>query len=177
MKKRTKKSTNKLGTATTLRACMVKTGLPLNAIKSAQAGACVAFKANGRIDCDELIEFIANHPPTDTDAPDYFTERALSMRADRKLKEQKLKEREKLVVPVADVTRVWRTITISAKMKMNSATAELASLLAMRLALSNEQTAIVRELHSKLMRRVQSELHQQKFGPITCPHCEKEIEK
>src|ERR1043166_4699121 len=53
----------RIGTAVSMKACAALTGLTFRAVQAAKDAGCPAIKQNGRVDCDALIKWLANHPP------------------------------------------------------------------------------------------------------------------
>src|ERR1043166_9463372 len=60
-KKHTKKQPRSV-LAKSMRAAESLTGLPPHVIQNAKSNGCQAFKANGTVNCDELLEFVAIQP-------------------------------------------------------------------------------------------------------------------
>jgi hypothetical protein len=176
MSKKSNLKTTKIGIATTVKAAMAMTHLPIGAIKSAQAAGSKAFKANGRIDCDMLMDDVAQLPAVaTTQGVDYFTEKALAMRAERMLRESKLRERERDLLPRAEVERVIRTTIIAAKMKFYQAEDTIPVEAGMKLALTDEQRIKLRQIIHAHHLRALTELFRNELGPIICPLCKGEL--
>ena len=157
----------KLGTAKNIGAAVSITGLSETLIRLARDKGCQAIRANGNIQCDELIDYIAAKPELRRIAeaiPDYKLEKALDLRESRLLKEQRrLKLAEKLVT-AEEVIREWTRYIFAAKNKLRQAESALAAEAGMRLGLSSEQVAVIKEIHRTHSRRILNELHQGKWG-------------
>jgi hypothetical protein len=176
MKKRSKgKAEKKPILAKTLRAAVALTKLPAHVVQAAKSAGCQAFKSNGTVNCEELLAFVATQPEAQKDVPNYFVERALDLRANRLLKEQKLREREKLVVPLEDVKRTWRTMVIAAKTKFYQCESTIPAEAGMKLGLSSEVQATIRTVIHAHHHRALTELFRNDLGPIVCPLCKGEI--
>jgi phage terminase Nu1 subunit (DNA packaging protein) len=83
----------RIGTAVSMKACAALTGLTFRAVQAAKDAGCPAIKQNGRVDCDALIKWLANHPQVLEGAGlqvNSDVEQALKIRADRMLREHKL---------------------------------------------------------------------------------------
>jgi hypothetical protein len=173
MKKPLKKSI-KLGIATTMKAAVSITGLPIEILKTLQANGSKAFKANGRVDCDMALEE-ASHLPQSPSSANYHVEQALKMRADRMLREQLYQERAKELWPRVEVKRVWFRNVIAAKTKIYSAENTIAVEAGMKLGLLPVQIVLLREIIAKHLRPAISELHQGELGKVECPECKKEV--
>lgn len=60
-------------------------------VKRARDSGCDAWEANGRIDCDELEEWLEENPPPSAEGiPVILIEDALAAKASREMKEEKL---------------------------------------------------------------------------------------
>jgi hypothetical protein len=171
---KSKPKSKKIGIATTLAAAATITGLSATTIQACKAAGCRAFQANGRIDCDALIEFAATLPDTG-DAPDYALERAKKMRADRMLKEQQFKERDKMLWPIEKVRLGWARNVIACKTKMITAENSVSVEAGMRLNLTNQQMTTIKEIHIQHNRAALKELFNGEWGKVECPACKKEI--
>ncbi len=164
----------KLGIVNTLVAASSKTGLSIAIIQAAKAAGCSAFTASGRIDCDKLKEF-AEKMPVDPDAVNFYDEKALNVQADRRLKEQKLLERQKLVWPIEKIRAAWTRNVIAAKSKMQAAENSIAVEAALRLNFTADQITVIREIVTKHHRAAQRELYIGEWGRVVCPSCKKEL--
>lgn len=165
---------DKLGIAPSMRAAMSKTKLPMQVLQAAKAAGCSAFKGNQTVNCDELLEFVVTMPQ-DEEAPDYYVERAKDIRANRLLKEQKLREREKLVWPIEKIRQAWTRNVIACKTKFAIVENAVAVEAAMRLNLTADQVNAIKEIHAKHNRAAMKELFAGEWGKTECPHCQKEI--
>ncbi len=90
-----------------MRAASAVTSLSMLVISSAKKAGCPAFLANGSVNCDILIEWLAEHPEVldVSDHPNFELERALKTRAERMLKEHELELRQRSVIPSVEVKR------------------------------------------------------------------------
>ncbi len=165
----------KLGIAVTLQAAAAQTGISSSILKKAKADGCTAFRANGNVVKAELIEYLANNPTADSGQPDYYDERAKDIRANRLLKEQKLREKDKLVWPVEKIRQAWTRNVIAAKTKFVNSESAVAAEASMRLNLTLEQISVLKEIHSRHNRVAMKELFAGDWGKTECPHCKKEI--
>lgn len=172
----TKKPKPKRRIASTMAAAAAMTKLPMGEIRRAKASGCSAFKANGRIDCDLLVEFVATMPEVDGSEPDYFVERARDIRANRMLKEQKFQERGKLLWPIEKIKRAWARNVIATKTKLTVAENSIAVEAGMRLNLTPDQISAIKEITMKHIRAAQKEMHVGEWGKTECPNCKKGIE-
>jgi hypothetical protein len=134
-KKSTKTKRTSLGMATTQRAAAAKTGLPMHVIKTAQAKGCPAFKANGRVDCDALTDFVATMEEVDG-APDFQLEKALKARVDRKLKELELERERGSLIEASKVREGWLEVIVKFKSQCYQMETAVASQAGMRLNLT-----------------------------------------
>lgn len=173
--KNTYSKVGKIGIAKTLKAAIAMTKLPLNAVQTAKDKGCSAFRANGTVDCDELLDFVLKMPQPTEAVPDYYLERALDIQANRKLKEQKFREREKLVWPIEKIRRDWTRNIIATKTKLTVAENSIATEAGMRLGLNTDQITTLREITMKHIRTAQKELHSGEWGKTECPNCKQEI--
>jgi hypothetical protein len=174
-KSKSKKTHEKPILAKTLRAAVSLTKLPAHVVQAAKSSGCQAFKPNGTVNCDELLAFVATQPQAQNDVPNYFIERALDLRANRMLKEQKLREREKLLVPIEEVKRDLRSCIIAAKSKFYQAESTIPVEAGMKLALTPNAIAMLRGIIHAHHHRALTELFRNELGPIVCPLCKGEI--
>lgn len=172
-----KSKPKKLGAAKTLRAAAGRTGLPPHVIQGAKDAGCPAFRSNGTVDCDELVEFVASQPPsTATDSePDYYVERARDIRANRMLKEQRLAERSKELVPRERLRSAWYRNVISCKTKFYNSETGITTEATMRLGLNAEQMSMLKEIVMKHQRIAIRELNVGEWGTVVCPMCKQDI--
>lgn len=170
-----KKPDMKLGIAQTQQAAVSITRLPWQVVQAVKAAGSKAFKANGRIDCDLLMDDAAMLPPVEGAAVDFHTEKALDMRANRLLKTQKWEERAKLLRPIEEFKRAVFKNVIACKSKLYQAENTVAVEAGMRLNLTADQVAAIREIVTKHQRLAIKELHAGEFGRVECPECKKEI--
>lgn len=170
-------SVDKIGIASSLKAAASKTKLPAHIIQKARSLGSDAFAPNGRIDCDALIEFVATMPetPGTSDAPDYYVERAKDVRANRLLKEQKLAERSKALIPFEAVRRDWFQYVFAAKHKLYAAENEIVVEAAMRLGFTQTQIDDLRKVIAAHHRRIIGEMHKGEWGRVICPKCNSEF--
>jgi hypothetical protein len=176
--KKTTSPQEPLGIATTMSAAASRTGLPENKIKLAQKLGCMAFKTGGRIDCDELMEFVETDKKFlehSEEKIDYQFEKALDVRANRKLKEQKLRERDKLLIPIETVRRSWFRNVIACKTKLYQLENSVPVEVGMKLGLTNEQVNQVKEILMKHQRLAVREMFVGEFGKCECPQCKQEV--
>ena len=169
------KSLEPIGLAQNMKAAASRSKLPLAMVQAAKDAGAKAFHPSGRIDCDALIEFVATMPDKPDDAPDYYLERAKDLRAARQLKEQKLREREKLSWPVERVKSAWRRNVVALKTKLAISENAVSVEASMRLNFTSEQVAVLREIHAKHNRAALKEMFVGDWGKVECPHCAKEI--
>lgn len=75
-----------------MRAAAALTGVNFRTIRRAKNAGCPAIGQSGRVDCDELIRWLARHPEIVSVEGDvsYEVELALKTRADRQLREHRL---------------------------------------------------------------------------------------
>lgn len=173
--KRKRKSTDALGLAKTLKAAVGLTRLPLHIVQKIKDAGCKAFKANGTVDCDALMEAASALPDTpDDEFPDYYVERAKRVRASRLLDEQKLRERDKLLWAIEVIRRGWFRNVITAKKKLYAAEHEISAQCALR-GFNAEQSSLVRDLVAKHNRGIVKELFAGEWGKCVCPNCKVEV--
>jgi hypothetical protein len=161
--------------AATLEAAAAQLKISTTVLKTAKAAGCKAFRANGNVDCDKLLEDLASQPAAKNDAPDYYLERAKDIRANRMLKEQKLREREKLVWPIEKIRQAWTRNVIACKTKLATSENAVAVEAAMRLNFTADQITALKEIHAKHNRAAMKELFAGEWGKVVCPACSKEI--
>lgn len=92
-KKKTANTKALIGIAANIRAASSKTKLSIEQIKAAKDAGCPAFHPSGRIDCDALIEYAAEHPGEvgiEDGTVNKHLEEALRVRVDRMTREVKL---------------------------------------------------------------------------------------
>jgi hypothetical protein len=93
MIKKTEKHTVERGIAASMRGASALTGFSFRAVQAAKNGGCTAFLANGRVNCDALVEWLSEHPEILEIAGERVNrdyELALKARADRMLREHEL---------------------------------------------------------------------------------------
>lgn len=97
-----------LGVAASMRAASAKTGFSFRAIQAAKQAGSSGFLGNGRIDCDQLVEWISDHPEILELAGERVNrdyELALKARADRRMKEHELAVQQGKYVLASDVEK------------------------------------------------------------------------
>lgn len=95
--------------AATMQSAVSITGLSLEVVRNSKKAGCDAFKVNGNVDCDRLIEWLTEHKgilETSGDSPSFELERALKTRAERKLKEHDLELKQRNSIPTTEVRSV-----------------------------------------------------------------------
>jgi hypothetical protein len=127
------------------------------------------------VDCDILIEDAAKLND-DGKPADYRLEQALEKRASRMLKEQEYRKREGDLRSIQDIRRSWFRNTIAAKTKLYASENTIAVESGMKLGLTPEAIASLREIVRKHLRFAIRELHQGDLGAVICPECKKEIQ-
>lgn len=141
----------RLGMASNYKAASVITGLPVAAIQAAKDSGCPAWKANGRIDCDALVTWMAEHQDVlaqFSDVPNIEVERALLVKARRLDLEQRTAQRGKTLVEIATVKREIGKMILSAKAQLMTNIDSIAAGAAMKLALTPEQVTDLRQIVS-----------------------------
>jgi hypothetical protein len=76
---------------------------------------------------------------------------------------------------LVEIRTSWFKNVISAKTKFKNAEAALCTEAAMRLNLTADQIAVIREIHARLNRQALTELFQGEWGKVECPECKKEF--
>ena len=84
-------------------------------------------------------------------------------------------EAEKKVWPAQAVRFAWTRNVMSYKMKLGAAVDQLSAEAGMRLNLTSEQTATIREIHARLNRQCLVEMSAGDWGALTCKNCHAEI--
>jgi hypothetical protein len=163
----------KLGIAKTMKAASAITGISLSRVRSAAAHGCKAFRSNGTVDCEALVDFIATMP--DEGPIDIDLEKARLMRANRMLKEQEHDERAKVLWPIEVVRQSVMRNVISCKTKLYNAENAIAVESGMRLNLTSDQVSTIVEIVRKNHRAAIKEMHAGELGKVVCPECRKEI--
>jgi hypothetical protein len=162
------------GIATTLQAASSRTGLPMRVVLMAKAAGCPAFTANGRIDCDALLKFVETMPQPE-EGPNFEIERALNMQETRLLKKVKREQLLGMLRPQEEVRRAVFRNVVACKQKLYAAESTISVEIGMRLGLTNEQLAQVKEIAARNIRQAIAELHGGELGKVKCPECRKEI--
>lgn len=177
MKNRKIKKTHKKPLlAKTLKAAASLSKLPVHVIQNAKNSGCQAFKANGTVEIEELLDWVCENPmPTQEDVPNLFVEKALDMRANRKLKEQRYREREKELRPIGEVRRSTFRNVVACKTKLYAAENTIAVEAGMKLSLTPIAIAMLREIIQKHQRLAIKELNLGDLGKVECPECKKDI--
>lgn len=164
----------KLGVAPSLTAAANITQYPESVIATAREQGCEAFRANGDTDCDMLKEWLINHPEILEAAAkevNYSIEEALKMRADRMLKEHKLAEAVRKVIPVDEMKRTLTKNVIAAKSRLQSGEKVIAMKAKMRLNLTDEQVTLLVEMLAAEHIEVMKALAKGDWINQACPHC------
>lgn len=104
----TKPGSKKLGTAKNMTAAANLTALKEATVQAARDAGCPAFKANGNVNCDELLRYVSEHPDLLNEEEDAgelskAREEVLRIRADRKMREHKLKVAKDKVISRAEI--------------------------------------------------------------------------
>lgn len=92
-----------------MRAASSITGLPFTTVQAAKRAGCDAFNPQGSVNCDRLIEWLADNKKIleqSGDNPNFEIERALKTRAERKLKEHDLELKRRNSIPTVEVRSV-----------------------------------------------------------------------
>lgn len=102
-----KPKAKKIGTAMNAEAASSLTGFSSDQINAARDAGCRAFHPSGRIDCDELVNWMAVHPEVvDMHGKvDKRVEETLRIRVDRLWREEKLKAVQKKNIPRVEIGR------------------------------------------------------------------------
>jgi len=138
-----------LGMASNFKACAAQTGLPLQAVHAAKDNGCPAWKANGRIDCDVLVAWYAEHQDIlekFSKVPNIEVEKALLVRARRLDMEQRTAIRGEKLVTVAVIRRDVGKMILSAKGQLTSNVDSIVAGATMKCGLTPEQAADLRQI-------------------------------
>jgi hypothetical protein len=109
---------SKLGIAATLKAAASVCGISRRVVQAAKNQGCAATRSDGRVDCDGLVEWLAQHPETLAIAGQALSrdeEVVLKIRAERKIKEHTLKEREGKFIPIDEAKKAIGDMIANAK--------------------------------------------------------------
>jgi hypothetical protein len=176
MKTKSNRSHKKLGWASNAGAASAITGLSTEAIKQARKAGCPACKTSGRIQCDELIEWLAAHPECleqAGEAVNLQVEKALLTRAERKLREHKLAVANAEYVSVACAEQIGSRLGANIKQVVSTLHLCAPNVVGVSVA---EAEARLKEVEDDIMRQLHglSEAFEDYVGK--CPHCGKTIE-
>jgi len=135
----------KLGFAPNKQAAAARCELTYGIVDAAQKAGCAAFRANGNVQCDELLDWIAENGTDDQESPDYHVERAKKTRAERMIKELALEEaRKKLIAEESIRTVITRHVSV-AKSRFLLLGASIAPRAQLKLGLTKEQADWLQE--------------------------------
>jgi hypothetical protein len=107
----------KLGIALNMDGAAARTKLDRDKVKTARDHGCQAFHPSGRVDCDALLDFVANNPQIfeASDKPNLALEEALTARVNRKIREEKLLEIRKKVASRAELGQRLKALSLAQK--------------------------------------------------------------
>jgi hypothetical protein len=173
--KNTKKT--KLGTAPTIASAAARCGMPAELLQHCKALGWQCFKANGRVDCDALLERLGEHQ----EVLEQFgvnvsekLEKALWLRAKREREQHALALERGEVWPIDDVKRSNTTFIFAMKARLMQAAHNLGIAATVDLGLTDpEKQRIFREIITNEHTEVLRHLHSGKWFNSPCPNCGK----
>ena len=106
--------------AASMGAAAAITKLPMPTIKAAKRAGCDAFNPQGSVDCDRLLEWLADNPQLapDTGEPIFELERARKTAAERKIKEHEYAILEGTAIPLLDIKHTLRACWEASKRRL-----------------------------------------------------------
>jgi hypothetical protein len=176
-KRTTAKKRGSLGPyAETMAAAAGKLGVSLEILQAAKDAGCEAFRAT-RVYLKPLRAWIATAQNAErikrADEAAAIIQRRKT--AEAELKEEKVLQTRRESMRLVEIRTSWFKNVISAKTKFKNAEAALCTEAAMRLNLTADQIAVIREIHARLNRQALTELFQGEWGKVECPECKKEF--
>lgn len=153
-------------------------GLPVLVVQRAKDAGCQAWRENGNITIEELVNFVAENPKL-TEGMDGALDPRLQKAWDtfegRMTKRQKRLERARQLVPVEQLNRALGKNIIACKTKLYATENTAAVEIGMKLGMDRDKTATVKEILMKHIRQAVRELHAGEWGTCLCPHCKTEL--
>ena len=175
--KKPKKRTEKLGIAPTMAAAASITGLAPEIVSAAKEAGCEAFRSRGDVNCDVLMQWLAEHPEiaAETGVINKPLEEALKIRAERQTKEHKLAELKRKVIPIDEVKRTYTRSVLAAKSKLLSSDKAIGMKAKLRLGITEDQLTKLSEIVIEEHREIAREMSKGEWFLQECPYCEKAL--
>jgi len=94
--------------------------LPLSAIRVAKRAGCDAFAARGSVNCDRLLEWLAENPQAvpKTGEPNFELERARKTKVERQIREHEYAILQGTAIPLVDIKHTLRTCWEASKRRL-----------------------------------------------------------
>jgi hypothetical protein len=136
-KKNNNSHTGKLGFAANKQAAAARCAISIESVDSAQKAGCTAFRSNGNVQCDELLQWISKNPESTNLPPvDFKVERALKTRAERQLKEIQRDQVRGDLIHIDAIRAGWTRHVAKAKSQLLSFGASVSPLAMVKFGLS-----------------------------------------
>lgn len=106
------------GIVDSMRAASVRCAIPVEILKAVKRTGSNAFRPNGRVDCDAVMDYLKQHPELQSHQDDelsYEREKTLHERAKRQIAENRLALQTGELVRVKRVEMIWSNILLAAR--------------------------------------------------------------